>query len=210
MLTTIQVVFIFCGFLLQQRCSAEESYGYVVNEQFKPGESVLEMTLSQLQQMFMSGGGDTNDTTQSRDECMASARAYLCKKTFQFNNQCANEHSIQDRESIEETCKKARMDCSANATDVQISFINVLFNCSMPIEKIEPTKQVKCERFPEVKDDPFPCAERKYKVRLLFYILACKYRQLRHCDQTPSTFVKTCVCKNFWKKLLKETAEYIK
>ena len=55
-----------------------------------------------------------------------------------------------------------------NATGFLSTQLNGMINCSMAIPPaVEHMKRhtLKCERFPDVKDDPLPCAKRNYKVR---------------------------------------------
>jgi hypothetical protein len=63
--------------------------------------------------------------------------------------------------------------CS-NATSFQGQMLNAMINCSTPIEPVQHIKRQQCRRFPEVEDDPLPCAKRNYKVGDAF----CSYFRL--------------------------------
>ncbi len=188
MLTTLITV-LFSGLVWQQTSLADESYGYVAAVGFNniiacttdpaPGlcsfkhevavisEAGYAFVLSQQNFLRQMASEDTEGPASSSTQlCASSVQNYYCKMTFQLI--CKGEYILQDIEGVKTSCKEAENTCS-NATSFQGQMLNARINCSTPIEPVQPIKRQQCRRFPEVKDDPLPCAKRNYKVGDAFY-----------------------------------------
>lgn len=185
MLTRLLLVLFSC-LVFQQKCLADESYGYLRKDGFPkitcttdplPGEcsfeyEVVSSRMTQSQAGASTGiallkqtiGGDMGPTNSSNELCVKTVRDYMCKKSFQFT--CTDEYILQDIHGVKTSCKEVEKYC-VNATGILSNLLNRMVNCSMAIPPVERIKRhtLKCERFPDVKDDPFPCAKRNYKVR---------------------------------------------
>jgi hypothetical protein len=188
MLTTL-VTILFSGLVWQQTCLAlaDEGYGYVIanrsrnipniscttdpingqcrfNHEVATRElsdvgaalskmkSMLEMTLSGIE-------------GASKKRCVETADEYFCKKVFSMT--CNAEYIVQDIVGIKRSCKKAEKYCT-NVTGGRSFMLLSLINCSTPVEPVQPRKRpasFQCSYFPDVKDDPYTCAKRNYKVR---------------------------------------------
>jgi hypothetical protein len=188
MLTTL-VTILFSGLVCQQTslAVADEGFGYVIanrsrnlpkiscttdpingqcrfnhevatSELFNAGfvllnmKRRLEMTLSGIE-------------SASRNRCVETADEYFCKKAFSMR--CNAEYIVQDIEGIKRSCKKAEKYCT-NVTGGRSFMLLSLINCSTPFEPVQPIKRpasFQCSYFPDVKNDPYTCAKRNYKVR---------------------------------------------
>ena len=187
MLTTLLTV-LLSGLVWTQKSLANENFGYVIDDNIlcttdpMPGEcnafkhdvAFTEMTQFQAgaslvllkNQLKMALNGTDHTSTES---CVATAQDYFCKKAFPLT--CKEEYIVQDIVGVKKSCKKAEKHCM-NVTGGQPFIIHVLINCSMSMEPVEPKRpnaeSIQCSYFPAVKDDPYTCAKRNYKVGILF------------------------------------------
>lgn len=168
------LVAMFCVLVLQRKSLAEEMFGYVLHDGVRgynctteplPGKCSFDYPVANFGSIQVESAAMLGNRSIP-DSCNASLKNFFCKKSFQLN--CSDEFIQQDIEGIKTSCEKAEKDCKVIKDVHTQNFIKSMINCSEPIYPM-------CERFPEVRQDPFPCAERNYKVRFILQSIAVPY-----------------------------------
>ena len=168
---------LFSGLVWTQTSLGDENFGYVIHESLAlqnilcttdpmPGEcnafkddvafteKTQSLTGAALAQLKMALNGTNYTSTES---CVD----YFCKMGFPHT--CEEGYIAQDIAGVKKSCKKAEKYC-INVTGGQPFIIHAFINCSMSMPEAIKRRIIQCSHFPDVKDDPYTCAKRNYKV----------------------------------------------